>query len=373
MGSTLSEILTAWRTANQKGAGGLMSKLTIDNKLYDVKDPAVDKLAEEVETRISAVETSISQISTTAEGTSFDHTSNGFTASNVQAAIEEVLAKVIGKSTDLSSADTIKAAKKYAEELVNNLAGQDWAANAKKVQEIIEELENSDNANAWATAIDKLAGLDVKYTQAEADEYNAALTGAISTSTSLTAEQATALNGLDGVSTKEYVEGQQPNAADAALYNATLEGAKTTSSVKTPKTVKQYVDEAIANTTNGLDAAVTSADGTNVQVKVTEANGVITGVNVTTDNTINATDLANKIGDIGNDTVKKYVDDNIQALTNEITDNELVVATSLNNLNSDKADKSQFTTGTAHQVSVSYSNENLTITTTPITVYVPAT
>ena len=43
-----------------------------------------------------------------------------------------------------------------------------------------------------------------------------------------------------------------------------------------------------------LDAEVTSVDGTNVQVKVTEADGVITAVNITTDNTLNASDIAGK-------------------------------------------------------------------------------
>lgn len=55
--------------------------------------------------------------------------------------------------------------------------------------------------------------------------------------------------------------------------------------------VKDYVDGKI----EALDAVETSTDGTNVQVKVTEVNGVITAVNVTTDNTINATDLTNAI------------------------------------------------------------------------------
>ena len=61
-------------------------------------------------------------------------------------------------------------------------------------------------------------------------------------------------------------------------------------------TVKQYVDAEVAKVqsaaTGGisdLDAEVTSSDVTNVQVKVTEVDGVITAVNVTTDNTVNAT------------------------------------------------------------------------------------
>lgn len=50
----------------------------------------------------------------------------------------------------------------------------------------------------------------------------------------------------------------------------------------------------VTNAINDLDAEVTSVDGTNVQVKVTQANGVITGVSVDTDNTLNATDIAGK-------------------------------------------------------------------------------
>ena len=63
------------------------------------------------------------------------------------------------------------------------------------------------------------------------------------------------------------------------------------------------VDDSVVNTNNtwsskkiddtfkSLDAEVTSSDGTNVQVKVTEVDGKITDVNITTDNTINSTDL----------------------------------------------------------------------------------
>lgn len=44
--------------------------------------------------------------------------------------------------------------------------------------------------------------------------------------------------------------------------------------------------KAIAAALGGLDAAITSTDGTNVNVKVTETDGKITAVNVTTDNTV---------------------------------------------------------------------------------------
>lgn len=49
------------------------------------------------------------------------------------------------------------------------------------------------------------------------------------------------------------------------------------------KKVSEYVAEEIGK----LDNDATSTDGTNVQVKVTEVDGVITAVNITTDNTVN--------------------------------------------------------------------------------------
>lgn len=59
--------------------------------------------------------------------------------------------------------------------------------------------------------------------------------------------------------------------------------------------IQAAIDYAVQNTTSGLDAEVTSSDGTNVQVKVTEVDGVITAVNITTDNTVNSTDVSNAI------------------------------------------------------------------------------
>ena len=74
----------------------------------------------------------------------------------------------------------------------------------------------------------------VPYTNDEVDEYNAALGGAISTSTALTAEQAAALNGITGVSKTDYAVGGYPTAADAKLYNLELTGALAYGAIKTP-------------------------------------------------------------------------------------------------------------------------------------------
>ena len=87
----------------------------------------------------------------------------------------------------------------------------------------------------------------VNYTQSEAETHNAGLTGAISTSTSLTSEQATNLNGLTGVSKTDYAEGNNPTAADAILYNAQLPGAVSTSTVKTPAEKAYKVIQIVAS------------------------------------------------------------------------------------------------------------------------------
>lgn len=51
--------------------------------------------------------------------------------------------------------------------------------------------------------------------------------------------------------------------------------------------IEKKVSEYVADEIGKLDNEVTSTDGQNVQVKVTEENGVITAVNITTDNTVN--------------------------------------------------------------------------------------
>lgn len=55
------------------------------------------------------------------------------------------------------------------------------------------------------------------------------------------------------------------------------------------------VDEKILAAIQKLDAEETSKDGKNVQVKVTEENGKIKAVNITTDNTVNSGDVASAI------------------------------------------------------------------------------
>ena len=55
MANTLTDVLSTWRTANQ-GHQGLLSKISIDGNLYDIKDPALEALATEIETRLATQE-----------------------------------------------------------------------------------------------------------------------------------------------------------------------------------------------------------------------------------------------------------------------------------------------------------------------------
>ena len=66
----------------------------------------------------------------------------------------------------------------------------------------------------------------------------------------------------------------------------TFDGSTTTTALTPKGTWESFAKAAdITTAIDGLDAAVTSSDGTNVQVKVTETNGKISAVNITTDKT----------------------------------------------------------------------------------------
>ena len=217
-----------------------LSQLDIDGQLYELKD---------AEARASLAE--LNQ-------TIIDNEQVTAAALNDLESRKAEKTDIPTKVSDLTN-DVPFATKAQLDTLAETVSGLD-ASTLAELQKIIAELEDSENGNAWITAIDKLAGLNINYTQAEADAYNANLTGAISTETSLSADQAATLNGLAGVSSTEYTEGTSPTAEDAALYNATLEGAKSTSSTKTPRTVKQYVDAAVA----ALEAADTALNNAKV-------------------------------------------------------------------------------------------------------------
>lgn len=82
---------------------------------------------------------------------------------------------------------------------------------------------------------------------------------------------------------------------DSQVIIETTLSASSDANVPTSKAV----NTAITNAVNALDATVDSTtaagENTNVAVQVVEADGIITGVTITKDDTINATDLSNAI------------------------------------------------------------------------------
>lgn len=117
----------------------------------------------------------------------------------------------------------------------------------------------------------------VYYTQAEADAYNAELTGALNSTDPLTAEEAAAYNEAVTGATKEA--GDTLSSAEAAAYNATLEGAVSTSDIKTPavpKKVKDYVDDELSGKAPN---DVFGASGTNHKKGLVPDPGATAGTN----------------------------------------------------------------------------------------------
>ena len=100
----------------------------------------------------------------------------------------------------------------------------------------------------------------------------------------------------------DLANGKQDPITFEGTYNATSNKAATESTVS----------DAIA----ALDATATSTDGTNVQVQVTQVDGVITDVSITTDNTANATDVQNLTSGKANK-VTDATTGNIATLTSE--------------------------------------------------------
>ena len=406
--ATLQETISSYRTTQVTGHQGLLSKLSIDGNLYDIKDPAVEALAAAVETRLAAQEgktwtavnkgandpkfatsvgqaadgsisvtysnlrdtaltdsattgqfiTSVSQdvngvVTTTKAGVDAANvaftpgTDFGDDSTNVQAAIEDALAQAMalkGASTDLSSADTIAAAKKYADEKVQELAGQDWTAQAQKVSDIIKELEGTDAGN-WATLADKLDNMLVPDTSAGAAE------GATREATSV----------AEFVNAK-ITEVNQQSADGISALDAVIYGA----------------DGASGASGTAADTAYSGDTTHKVAVKVTEVDGKITVVDVKTNDIASASDLTT----LDNAAVKSV---NSKSPTNgavtlyasdlALSDSDnTTIAAKLTSLDSNKANKAAIATGSVNNWAVpQYASETLTWTNTATSVYIPGT
>lgn len=129
------------------------------------------------------------------------------------------------------------------------------------------------------------------------DAINTAIEALDVTDTAVAGQYVSAVNETDG-----KVSMTRANVADAVLtgYDKGSSAPQSTAVAATDdvKTAISKLEWQVAAANAGveaLDAEVTSTDGTNVQVKVTEVDGKIAAVSITTDNTINATDLTDAI------------------------------------------------------------------------------
>ena len=132
----------------------------------------------------------------------------------------------------------------------------------------------------------KIAALDVTTDAAVAGQYVAAI------------EQT---DGVVAVKTRANVADAVLTGYDKGSSAPQSTAVAATDDVKTAISKLEWQVAAANAGVEALDAEVTSTDGTNVQVKVTEVDGKITAVNVTTDRTINSTDLNNKIATLDAD------------------------------------------------------------------------
>lgn len=391
MPENLKTLIQNWR-GNTAGGNQLqlLSKLRIGDALYNIKDPAVEELAAQVETRLGAIEsktiresaltkdasagkfaTSVTQgtdgqvsvtysnvrdtalndtavdgqfITTVSQGVDgqvsiaragvtagqvgFTSTA-GLTSTNVAGALDELRAKdlaIIGATTDGSTAITIYGSRAYAKELVDQLAGEDWTAHAKTVKEIIQEIEGSTTASAWTTTIDKLNGMSY------------------------------------------VVEGVTTAATSVVDY------------------VEHKIAEANNTATNGITAAVQSLDATvgsttiatgkHVAVQVVETDGILTSLTVTEDDIAGASALAaldaaavkSVNGITGNTVVLKGSDIALSEATATKLDAYVT------NLSANKANKAAITSAVIQSFndpSYESATETLTLSTTGVTAWVP--
>ena len=391
-------------TDGQNGQGSLLSKLSIGGNLYNIKDPAVEQLAGLIETRLGTLEnktwdpvnkgageakfaTSVSQAADgsikvtygTIRDTALTDTTEAnkvvksiaqsvdgvvtatmgqvaasevaFTpgsafnesSTTVQAAVEDALAQAMalkGTSGDLSSADTIAAAKKYAEEKVQELAGKDWTAQAQKVTDIIKELEGTDAGN-WATLADKLDGMPVEDSSAEGGHREA-------------------------TSVAEYVQAEiaKVNAANSqgiANLDATVYGA-----------------DGKASDAVNAENSYANDNSSKVVVKVTEVDGKITAVNVKTNDVASAkalTTLDNAAVKSVNSKTPTAGAVTLYASDVNLSDSDnTTIAAKLTSLDSTKANKAAIASGSVNNWSVpTYASETLTWTNVATNVYVPGT
>jgi len=225
----------------------ILSKLKIDGTLYDIHDPCVDELASQVETAINNLIAEIPVLPDYTDSGSGPVTSVNQTDGQITVTHGNIASSNVNSSSqNYSNISTVADHLTALENAIGAITGvsPELLASLEKIIAEIEGDDTSSAANAWITLVDKLKGLDTLYTAAEANAHNAELTGALNSTDALSVGEAEAYNEVITGANKSA--GDTLSEAEANLYNSTLEGAISEGTVKASKTVKQYVDNAIA-------------------------------------------------------------------------------------------------------------------------------
>lgn len=234
-------------------------------------------------TSVTVVENDIASASALTTAQNAINTLNGdnTTTGSVAKSIKDASDLLIGTQGAQGTEESIRGAKAYADaaaaaaqqaaenaaaELVNSLAGDNWAENAKTVKNIIDELSDSGNAD-FATFIDKVRG---DYTYGN--------------------------QGQQGV--KGYIDEKVANAINTAATNAS---ASATGLIND-------LDATVSdNYTEGSGDNPSAPTSGHVGIKITEDNGKLTSVDILESDIASAATLSS---------VSSTVNSNSQAITN---------------------------------------------------------
>ena len=217
-----------------------------------------------------------------------------------QTALNGKVDKVQGKglsTNDYSNADKDKLTGIEAGAQVNTIESIKVNGAAQTITDKAVDIDLSGYKTTQQAVVDPEVGSDptTDFIATISQDANGVMTATKQRVQDGTTEQKGIVQLEDAVNSTSTSKAATPNSVKnaydlAASKQDTLEFDGTYDATTNKVALESTVTDAIG----GLDAVVESSDGTNVQVKVTEENGIITEVNVTTDNTINANDIAGK-------------------------------------------------------------------------------
>jgi len=217
-----------------------------------------------------------------------------------QTALNGKVDKVEGKSlstNDYSNADKDKLTGIEAGAQVNKIETIKVNGTAQTITEKSVDIDLSGYKQTQQAVVDPSVGSDptTEFIATISQDANGVMTATKQSIQDGTTEQKGIVQLEDAVNSTSTSKAATPNSVKTAYDLAdSKQDALEFDGTYDATTNKVALESTVTKAIGGLDAEVESVDGTNVQVKVTEVNGVVTEVNVTTDNTINSDDIAGK-------------------------------------------------------------------------------